>query len=162
MKRKNRRLNMRITTYRTELNDDKHNILIKENSCNYPINDLRNPETVVCMLNTIYRLNRQAEEHLYMIALNTKCRVLGVFEISHGTINQSICNPRDIFIKALLCGAYGIILAHNHPSGDCSPSKEDIQTHKRILDGGQIVGIQLLDNIIVGDGFYSFKNNSQV
>ncbi len=150
---------MRITTYRTELDENKHNVLVKENSCNYPTCTFNNPQSVVEMLNDVFRLNRQAEEYVYMIALNTKGKILGVFELSHGTINFSVCNSREIFIRALLCGASGIILAHNHPSGDITPSKEDITTHKRIKETGQLIGIELLDNIIVGDGYLSFKAN---
>lgn len=150
---------MRITTYRTELDENKHNVLVKENSCNYPVNVLNNPQAAAEMLNDVFRLNKQAEEHLYMIALNTKGKPLGVFEISHGTVNSALCTPREIFIRSLLCGASGIILAHNHPSGDVTPSKEDIATHKRIKETGQLVGIELLDSIIVGDGYYSFKMN---
>lgn len=73
---------MRITTYRAELNEDRHNILVKENSCNYPVDSLNNPQAVAEMLNGVFRLNRQAEEHVYMIALNTKGKPLGIFEIS--------------------------------------------------------------------------------
>ena len=107
-----------------------------------------------------FRLNKQSEEYVYMIALNTKCRPLGIFEVSHGAVNSSICNPREIFIKALLCGASGIILAHNHPSGDPTPSKEDERVYKRIKDAGNIIGIELLDNIIVGNGYFSFRENN--
>lgn len=150
---------MRITTYRTELNDDLHNILVKEKSCNYPVENLMNAKLIVNMLNAVYHLNRQIEEHLYMIALNTKCKPLGVFEISHGTVNLSICNPRDIFVKALLCGASGIILAHNHPSQDTTPSGEDNLTYERVKKAGELIGIPLMDNIIVGDDYYSFNEH---
>lgn len=151
---------MRLTTYKTELNEELHNVLIKENSCNYPCDNLNNPDKIVNMLNTVYRLNRQAEEHLYMLALNTKNKILGVFEVSHGTVNCSICNPRDIFIKALLCGATHIILAHNHPSQDIEPSKDDLQICKRVSEAGKMIGIELLDNLIVGAGYYSFRENN--
>lgn len=150
---------MKITTYRMELNSEQHNVLVKENSCNYPIESLDSPQKTVNMLNDVFRLNKQAEEYVYMIALNVKGRSLGVFEISHGTVNQSICNPRDIFIKALLCGAVGIILAHNHPSGDTTPSKEDIEIYKRIKEAGEIIGIELLDNIVIGNGYISFRED---
>ena len=150
---------MRITTYRAELNEEQHNILVKENSCNYPVDSLNNPQLVSAMLNEVFRLNRRAEEHVYMIALNTKSRPLGIFEISHGTVNLSICNPREIFIKALLCGAAGIILVHNHPSGDIKPSKEDMEVYKRIKEAGKIIGVELIDNIIVANGYFSFHEN---
>lgn len=150
---------MRITTYRSELNENQHNILVKENSCNYPIDSLRSPRAVTEILNNVFRLNKQAEEYVYMIALNTKCKPLGIFEISHGAANQSICNPREIFIKALLCGATGIILAHNHPSGDTTPSKDDMVVYERIKEAGKIIGVDLLDNLVIGDGYFSFKEN---
>ncbi len=63
---------------------------------------------------------------------------------------------RDIFIKALLCGATGIILAHNHPSGDVVPSKEDMTLYDKVKEAGKIMDISILDNIIVGDGYFSF------
>ena len=111
------------------------------------------------MLNAVFRFNKQAEEYVYMIALNTKCKPLGVFEISHGTINQSICNPREIFIKALLCGATGIILAHNHPSGDTTPSKDDLKTYQRVKEAGKIIGVELFDNLVIGNGYFSFMES---
>lgn len=151
---------MRLTTYKTELNEELHNVLIKENSCDYPCDNLNNPDKIVNMLNAVYRLNRQAEEHLYMLALNTNNKILGMFEVSHGTVNCSICNPRDIFIKALLCGATYIILAHNHPSQDTKPSKDDLHICKRVSEVGKMIGIELLDNLIVGAGYYSFRENN--
>lgn len=150
---------MKVTTYKTELNEELHNILVKENTYNYPCDDLNSPEKIVDMFNAVYRLNKQAEEHLYMVALNSKNNPLGVFEVSHGTVNCSICKPRDIFIKALLCGATYIILAHNHPSQDIKPSKDDLRTCKRVLEAGKILGVELLDNLIVGAGYYSFREN---
>lgn len=147
---------MRIILYKTELDENQHNILVKENSCNYPVQALNSPKSIVDMPNTVFRLNRQAEEYVYMIALNTKNKPLGVFEISHGTASLSICNPREIYIKSLLCGATGIILVHNHPSGDTTPSKEDMTVYNRIKEAGKLIGVNLLDNIIVGDGYFSF------
>lgn len=147
---------MRITKYHTELNENQHNILVREKSFNYQADSLRTPEAITEMLNTVFGLNRQAEEYVYMIALNAKNKPLGVFEISHGSVCQSLCNPREIFIKALLCGATGIVLAHNHPSGNVVPSMEDMAVYERIKEAGQLIDIKLLDNIIVGDGYFSF------
>lgn len=152
---------MRITLYRSELDENKHNVLVKENACNYQAESLSTPQSVADMLNNVFRLNRQAEEHVYMTALNTKGRLLGVFEISHGAASQSICSPREIFIRALLCGAAGIILAHNHPSGDVTPSKEDMAVYGNIKEAGKMIGVNLLDNIIVGDTYYSFTEQGK-
>lgn len=151
---------MRITTYKTELNTDNLNILVKEKSCNCTdVETLNNPSLIAEMFNVVFRLNKQAEEYLYMLALNTKGKPLGVFEVSHGTIDTTICNPREIFIKALLCGASGIVIAHNHPSGDTTPSKEDIESYNRLKEAGKLIGINVLDSIIVGDSYYSFVEN---
>ena len=73
------------------------------------------------------RIHENAEEYMHMLCLNTKNRVIGVFEISHGTVNASIVGTREIFQKALLANAVSIILMHNHPSGDPTPSREDIK-----------------------------------
>ena len=151
---------MRITTYRTELNEDNLNILVKEKSCNCTgVETLRTPSLIAEMFNVVFRLNKQTEEYLYMIALDGKQKPLGIFEISHGIVNMTICNPREIFIKALLCGASGIVITHNHTSGDLTPSKEDIESYKRLKDAGKLIGINVLDSIIVGDGYYSFMEN---
>lgn len=152
---------MRITIYRTELDENRHNVLVKEKAVNYTSESINSPQSVIDMLNTVFRLNRQAEEHVYMIALNTKGKVLGVFEISHGAVSQSFCGSREIFISALLCGASGIILAHNHPSGDVTPSKEDVRVYQRIKEAGELIGVNLLDNIIVGDTYFSFTEQGK-
>lgn len=148
---------MVITTYALILNDEKRNILLKDNSYEYPIHSLNNTEKVTDMLNNIFNLNTRAEEYTYMIALNTKNKPLGIFEISHGNVDTSICNPREIFIRALLCGATNIIFAHNHPSGDTTPSKNDIRVYERIKDAGNLIGVKLLDYIIIGEGYHSIR-----
>lgn len=104
-------------------------------------------------------MNKQTEEYLYMLALNTKGKPLGVFEISHGTVDSTFCNPREIFIKALLCGASGIVIVHNHPSGNTMPSKQDIESYDRLKEAGKLIGINVLDSVIVGESYYSFAEN---
>lgn len=74
-------------------------------------------------------------------------------------VNITICNPREIFIKALLCGASGIVIIHNHPSGDTTPSEQDIKSYNRLKEAGKLIGINVLDSIIVGDSYYSFVEN---
>ena len=89
-----------------------------------------------------------------MICMNTKNKIIGVFEISHGSVNSSIVSPREVFQKALLANAVSIIVMHNHPSGDSTPSREDIEVTRRLSEAGKIVGVELLDHIIVGDRVY--------
>lgn len=151
---------MRITKYRTELDRNGLNILVKEVSINYHnINILNGPEQIFQMFCDVFDLDRRAEEYLCMLAFNTKCKLLGVFEISHGTGNKAIINPREIFIRLLLVGANSFVLAHNHPSGDCTPSKEDFDSTNRIKECGKMIGIELLDHIIIGDDYFSFIKN---
>lgn len=105
---------------------------------NYYMEDLRHLET----------------EHLFLIMLNTKHKLLGDIILSKGTVNASIFSPREALIEALRIGAVYIILMHNHPSGDPTPSREDIMTTKRMHDAGNIIGITLIDHIIIGDNRY--------
>ena len=154
---------MRINKYTTLKGKDNVPELVKEVSVNYPrYNSLGNPEDIAEMMNDIFHANKQTEEVCHIICLNQKMKVQGIFEVSRGTVNSSCLNPREIFMKALLCGAVGIIVAHNHPSGDVSPSTEDINVTKRIKQAGEIIGIGLLDHIIIGESYYSFLSNNML
>lgn len=146
---------MRITKYKTELNADGLNVLVKESAFNYDMNACNEPCKVATLMNDCFRLNRQTEEYVYLLCLNTKMKIIGIFELSHGTVNMSLVSPREVFVKALLSGATNIILVHNHPSGDIYPSKEDIESFKRLKEVGNLVNIPLADSIIVGDGYLS-------
>lgn len=85
-------------------------------------------------------LDRRAEEYVYVVGLTTKTQALGVFEISHGAVSASICNPREIFIRLLLCGASTFVMIHNHPSGDTNPSKADRMDCTKIKRSGRFTG----------------------
>jgi len=74
--------------------------------------------------------------------------------LSKGTVNASFASPRELFIEALKMEAVNIILLHNHPSGDPTPSGNDIENTKRIMEAGKIIGINLIDHIIIGDNSY--------
>ncbi len=93
-------------------------------------------------------------EELFLIMLDTKGKLLKDAFISRGTINCSILDPREVFVTAFQCHAVQIILLHNHPSGDPTPSREDIIATKRVKEAGEIVGIELIDHIIIGDNQY--------
>ena len=152
---------MRITCYKTMLDDDRKNILVKESSGNYPeIRELKSPRKVTERLNRVFQASKQAEEHTYLIATDMKMKIIGVFEVAHGIVDASLLNPREIFVRLCLCGAATFIIAHNHPSGDPSPSKNDEDITQRILDCGKMMGIPMADHIIIGDHtYYSFKES---
>lgn len=97
-------------------------------------------------------------EHVLLLLLDTKCHKIKDFLISKGTVNSAMAEPREIFLKAVRYGAVNIVLLHNHPSGDVSPSSADISITKRIVEAGKLLGIQLVDHIIIGDNrFFSFR-----
>lgn len=102
-------------------------------------------------------------EHFRIICLDTKNHIIGVEEISIGTLNSSIVHPREVFNIAIRKSANSIILLHNHPSGDPSPSKEDINVTLRLIEAARIIGIKILDHVIIGeDNHMSFRENNIV
>lgn len=103
------------------------------------------------------------KEHFRIAILDTKNQILSIENISIGTLNASIVHPRDVFKIAIKRNANSIILIHNHPSGDTTPSNEDINITNRLIDAGNLVGIKVLDHIIIGDNKYlSFKEKNYI
>lgn len=99
-------------------------------------------------------LRHKEREQLILVMMNTKNRLIRDTVMTTGTVNASLVSTREIFMEALKCGAVYIVLVHNHPSGDPTPSREDIINTKQIKDAGNIIGITLLDHIIIGDNKY--------
>lgn len=107
-------------------------------------------------------LGNYDREHFIVILLNTKARIIGVNTVSIGSLNASIVHPREVFKPAVIMGAASVILVHNHPSGDPSPSQEDLEVTKRLADAGRILGITVLDHLIIGDNcYFSFKERGK-
>jgi DNA repair protein RadC len=103
------------------------------------------------------------KENFIVLFVNNKNKVLGYEIVSIGTINESLVHPREVFRGAILLSASSILVAHNHPSGDTKPSKEDVEATSRLKDCGKIIGIPLLDHIVVGeDTFYSFREDGNI
>lgn len=94
------------------------------------------------------------KEYLKLIMLNTKNIVISIKDISVGSLNSSIVHPREVFIEAIKNSSASIIICHNHPSGDPTPSNEDINITSRLKECGKLLGIEVLDHIIIGDGTY--------
>ena len=94
------------------------------------------------------------QEQVRVLFFDTKQHLLQDRILSKGTVNASVISPREIFIEALRCGAVALILVHNHPSGDPTPSRNDELLTRRVLESGQVLGIFLLDHIIIGDTTY--------
>lgn len=151
-----------ITTYRVEKDELSHPLLVAEDSVDYGKAVVKNPEDAVDLANDVFRMKHLAEEIVCMIALDNKGSVLGLFKVSHGTIDRSVCSPREIYIRALVSGASSIIILHNHTSGDPSPSDQDLITCDRLSQTSNLMGIKLNDFIIIGDTYYSFKERDEV
>lgn len=152
---------MRINFYDTRL-EDYRTVLVKEKAVNYKTDDSVNicsSAYVVEMMNSIASLNVMAEEYCYMLALNSRAKLLGVFFISKGSVNQTQVNPREVFLRALLVGASLIVLCHNHPSGDAKPSKMDIILTHTFKEAGELLGLPLVEHIIIGENdYFSFMD----
>jgi DNA repair protein RadC len=103
------------------------------------------------------------KETLKSLLLNTKNQVLAIKTVSIGDLSSSIVHPREVFQDAVIASAASLIIAHNHPSGDPTPSAEDISVTRRLKEAGEILGIDLLDHIIIGDGiFVSLKERGKM
>lgn len=140
-------------------------VLEKEVSVYCPEVDrkIKSPEDIAQLARVYLRMQELPEEYMYMVILNNKLQVTGVFEISHGNVNSSIVGPREVFQKALLANAVSIILMHNHPSGDPTPSSEDIKVTQRLIKAGEILGVQVLDHLVVGRTSYiSLKDKGYI
>ena len=99
-------------------------------------------------------------EHFVILALNTRNQISGIHTVSVGSLDTSIVHPRGAFKFAILSNASSIILAHTHPSGDTTPSSEDIELTKRLQKAGEVLGIDVLDHIIIGhdNNYLSFRS----
>ena len=156
---------MRITKYKTILTNDGKAVLEKELSVNCPEVDktMNSPYKLEKLATHFLKMHKQTEEHLYMVCLNTKLHMTSVFEISHGNVNSSIFSVREILQKALLANAVNIVMMHNHPSGDPTPSRQDVEVTKKLKEAGQIVGIGVLDHLVIGHGRYvSLKDRGDI
>ncbi len=95
------------------------------------------------------------KEYFKSILVNTKGELITIDDVSVGELSSTIVHPREVFVSAVRKSAAAVIFVHNHPSGDPTPSREDVQTTKRLIDSGEILGIRVLDHIIIGNGKFS-------
>jgi DNA repair protein RadC len=102
-------------------------------------------------------LQDEPAEVFVVLCLTTKFHVIAYHEAGRGTLDTVLVNPREVFKAAVLANAAAIVVAHNHPSGDPTPSPDDMEVTRRLVAAGGVLGIAVLDHIIVGDGrYYSF------
>lgn len=107
------------------------------------------------LLLNVIRTDRNTTEHFYVFCLDTKLKVIGFFDIARGNLDSCPVHPREVFqpvVATAKCSA--VIVAHNHPSGDPTPSPEDIEITKRLIEAGNLLGIRVIDHLVVGDGLW--------
>ncbi len=128
--------------------------MVKEDSVPYEVPVIKSPTEVYQAAKQLLALHEKPQEHFCILCLNTKNKIVGVHTISIGSLNASIVHPREVFKAAILNNASRIICLHNHPSGDPEPSKEDIEITRRLVEAGEILGIEVLDHVIIGEQRY--------
>lgn len=138
--------------------------VVKEDSITYSPRKIGTPEDTIELIK--YMVDGSDRENFIVICLDTKNQPTHVELCSKGTLNASLVHPREVFKMAIVTNAASIIIAHNHPSGNIEPSREDIALTERLSEASKIIGISLLDHVIVGDEqnneFYSFKENGLI
>jgi DNA repair protein RadC len=126
-----------------------------------PRRKIRSPADVYSLLYP--KMREQKRERLVALLLDTKNQVLREEVISIGSLNANIVHPREVFKAALMESCASVILSHNHPSGDPTPSREDIAVTEKLIEGGKLLGIDVLDHVVIGDGKYvSLKDEGYV
>ena len=109
------------------------------------------------------RMREQKKENFIELCLDTKNQIIREEIISIGSLNANVVHPREVFKTALAVSAAHIIVAHNHPSGDPTPSSEDIEVTKKLIEAGKIIGVDVLDHVIIGDGrHFSMKEAGHI
>ncbi len=111
----------------------------------------------------IIKIGGIKQECFYVIFMNVKNHIIGFKKVFQGTLNASLVHPREIFKEAILKSASKIIVAHNHPSSDLTPSPADIEVTKQLKNAGDLIGIKLIDHLIVNDyNYFSFNENGML
>lgn len=154
---------MRVTKYSTRLDDARIPMLVREKAVNYKPDGsykILSPEFIARMFNDVFDAQNQPQEHVYL-ACFCKRSLRGVFEVNVGGTNYSIADTAAIIRNVLLTGASGFVIVHNHPSGDNSPSKEDIETTRKLREISRCLSLNFYDHIIIGENgnYLSFHNS---
>ena len=127
--------------------------LVKESSFLYQTLTISSPKDAYEMVKE--QLEGLDREQFIIACLNTKNEPTNISVVSVGTLNKAIVHPREVFKTAILSNAASIMAFHNHPSGETTPSQQDIQLTNRLYEAGELLGIKLLDHLIIGDGTFT-------
>ena len=119
------------------------------------------PETVAAYYKEALRYDER--ETVLLLLLDNRLHLLEEYVLSVGTVRSSLVSPREIFVKAVQIKAVYLMLVHNHPSGDCSPSTRDVEVTDQIAAAGKMMDIHLIDHVVIGgNNYYSFKENGKL
>lgn len=129
-----------------------------------PLYSRKEIESVADVLDVVgVELSKYDRELFCVLNMRTRNQVINMNIVSMGTLNKSLIHPREVFKSAILSNAAGIMLIHNHPSGNCTPSELDIDVTKVLEESGNLLGIPVVDHIIIGDrGIFSFCENDML
>ena len=151
---------MWVTEYGLLLNEERHPVLVKERSTAYDASGkISCQDDVIRILKVCFRADERAEEYMFLLTVNNRNELTAVFNVAHGQADSCHVSTRDIFSRALAAGATGIFIAHNHPSGDPSPSEADSAFTWKVKEAGELIGIPLIDSLVIGrnGAYYSFN-----
>lgn len=127
--------------------------MVKESSFLYQTRQILSPSDAYEMIKD--QLQDLDREQFIIACLNTKNEPTNLSVVAMGTLNKAIVHPREVFKTAILSNAASIMAFHNHPSGDTTPSQQDLQLTNRLYEAGELLGIKLLDHLIIGDGSFT-------
>ena len=127
--------------------------MVKESSFLYQTRQILSPKDAYEMIKE--QLEGLDREQFIIACLNTKNEPTNISVVAVGTLNKAIIHPREVFKTAILSNAASIMAFHNHPSGETTPSQQDIQLTNRLYEAGELLGIKLLDHLIIGDGTFT-------
>jgi len=126
---------------------------VGDESASYQISK---PESVANYLKLI-GLHNDEQENFVVLFLDTRNNIKGFDKVTRGLVDRSHVHPREVFRAAIIQGASKVILCHNHPSGDCTPSRQDLTSTRNLFEAGEIIGIKVIDHIIVGEKLGEFN-----
>jgi len=123
--------------------------------------EIKNPDVLVKMIRA--SIKDKAKEHFKLVLLNSRNKVIGISDVSIGTLTANLVHPREVFKEAIIHNAANIILVHNHPSGNPEPSEDDVKITERLINAGKLLDINVLDHVIIGhDSFISLKDKGVI
>lgn len=137
--------------------------LVRDEENSYITRKITSPDDVRDMAIHLLGLDSKDTEEFWVLHISTRSILSGLSLISKGSLNETICHPREVFKAAILNNSASIILMHNHPSGEADPSGNDKATTERLVEAGKIIGIRVLDHVVIGnDSMFSFKENALI